>query len=56
MVKMRENPFTLVTDGSNDTGMILTTTSNLYVCICHDLSLSCLVFWCSGCLSVFFRV
>lgn len=30
VMKMRENPFTLVTDGSNDTGMSLTTTSNLY--------------------------
>ena len=34
VMKMRENPFTqIVTDGSNDTGMSLTTTSNLYFVI-----------------------
>lgn len=30
VMKMRENPFTLVTDGSNDTSLSLTTTSYLY--------------------------
>lgn len=30
VMKMRENPFTFVTDGSNDTSLSLTTTSYLY--------------------------
>lgn len=37
VMKMRENPFTLVTDGSNDTGIPLTATLPVSIssCSCH---------------------
>jgi len=38
VMKMRENPFTLITDGSNDTGIMLTATVNsTFVCFKYIL-------------------